>query len=60
MNNEDRHWFKQLLRSRVADEFESDPDEILGEGTILLYGDFLMPNTDNKVYDEITDFEKVT
>ena len=40
-------------------EFSVEPKEIVGEGP-LLYGDFMMPNTDNKNYEEITDMEKVT
>ena len=36
----------------------SEPGEVLGEGP-LLYGDFMMPSTDNKNYEEITDMEKV-
>ena len=58
VNNEDRHWFQQLLKSQLSVEFKSDPNEILGEAT-LLYGDFMMPNADVKVYEEITDYEKV-
>lgn len=40
------------------EDFEAKSDEVLGEGA-LLYGDFMIPNTDNKFYDEITDHEKV-
>ena len=57
MNNEDRQWFEGLLSSKMAD-FGVQTEEVLGEGP-LLYGDFLIPNTDNKVYAEITDREKV-
>ena len=42
----------------MSTEFSVEPSEILGEGP-LLYGDFMMPNTDNKNYEEITDQEKV-
>lgn len=58
VNNEDRDWFQQLIRKTMSSEFSVDPEEILGEGP-LLYGDFMMPNTDNKSYEEITDTEKV-
>ena len=58
VNNEDRDWFQQLIRKTMSAEFSVDPCEILGEGP-LLYGDFMMPNTDNKNYEEITDTEKV-
>ena len=58
VNNEDRQWFQQLLKSQLSVEFKSNPDEILREGT-LLYGDFMTPNADVKIYEEITDYEKV-
>lgn len=58
VNPEDRQWFQQLLKNRLSDEFNSNPDEIVGDGT-LLYGDFMTPNADVKVYEEITDYEKV-
>ena len=58
VNNEDREWFQQLVKKTMSSEFSVDSGEILGEGP-LLYGDFMMPNTDNKTYEEITDIEKV-
>ena len=59
VNNEDREWFQKLISKTMNAEFSVDPKEIVGEGP-LLYGDFMMPNTDNKNYEEITDMEKVT
>ena len=58
VNNEDRDWFQQLLKKTMTTEFSVDSNEIIGDGP-LLYGDFMMPNTDNKIYEEITDMEKV-
>ena len=58
MNDEDRQWFEQLVKSKLAD-FNTQAGEVLGEGP-LLYGDFMMPNTDTKNYEEITDHEKVS
>ena len=59
VNNEDREWFQKLISKTMNAEFSVQPGEIVGEGP-LLYGDFMMPNTDNKNYEEITDMEKVT
>ena len=42
----------------MAAEFSVEPSEIIGDGP-LLYGDFTMPNTDNKNYEEVTDMDKV-
>ncbi len=58
VNNEDRDWFQALLRKHMESDFGENPDEVLGTGP-LLYGDFMMANTDNKIYDEIVDIEKV-
>ena len=57
VNSEDRLWFDKKMRSKMAD-FGVEDNEVLGEGP-LLYGDFMVPNTDNKIYEEITDQQKV-
>ena len=59
VNSEDRQWFEELLNKRMAEDFQTDPKEVLGEGP-LLYGDFMNPNTDNKLYELITDHDKVS
>jgi len=58
VSSEDRQWFEELLDKRMVEDFHSDPKEVIGDGP-LLYGDFMTPNTDNKVYELITDHEKV-
>jgi hypothetical protein len=58
VSTEDRDWFQKLLRDRMSKDFKLDPAEVLGKGP-LLYGDFMVANTDNKIYDEITDIDKV-
>ena len=39
-------------------DFGVKDSEVLGEGP-LLYGDFMVPNADNKIYEEIMDQQKV-
>ena len=58
VNSEDREWFQKLVKKTMAGEFSVEPSEIIGDGP-LLYGDFMMPNTDNKTYEEVTDMDKV-
>ena len=58
MSTEDRQWFQDLLRNKLSEDFSIKPEEVLGDGP-LLYGDFMVPNTDNKIYEEITDHDKV-
>ena len=59
VNNEDREWFQKLISKTMNTEFSVESKEMVGEGP-LLYGDFMMPNTDNKNYDEITDMDKIS
>ena len=58
VSTEDREWFQKLLQSRMSKDFDVDSAEVLGTGP-LLYGDFMVANTDNKIYEEITDLDKV-
>ena len=39
-------------------DFGVKESEVLGDGP-LLYGDFMVPNADNKIYEEIMDQQKV-
>ena len=57
VNNEDRLWFDQKMRSKMKD-FGVQDSKVLGEEP-LLYGDFMVPNSDNKIYEEILDQAKV-
>lgn len=57
VNTEDRQWFEEKLQGKMAD-FGVKAEEVLGEGP-LLYGDFMVPNSDNKIYEEIMDQQKV-
>lgn len=58
VNTEDKEWFQELLRKHMSSDFQVDPTKVLGSGP-LLYGDFMLANTDNKLYEEITDVDKV-
>jgi len=58
VSKEDRDWFQELLKKHMASDFNENPEEVLGTGP-LLYGDFMMANTDNKIYEDIVDTEKV-
>ena len=57
VNAEDRLWFDRKMREKMAD-FGAQDSDVLGEGP-LLYGDFMVPNADNKIYEEIVDQQKV-
>lgn len=58
VNDTDRHWFDHLLREKITANFFVDPHKLLGN-EVLLYGDFIDPNTDQKEYINMTDMEQV-
>lgn len=58
VNDTDRAWFDNLLKSYIKDNFNLDVLSMLGTAAIL-YGDFLDPNVDFKQYVQITDMNKV-
>ena len=58
MNDEDRNWFSQLLKEKMASEFDTKFEDVIRSEPVL-YGDFLSPNIDNRPYDEIPDHDKL-
>jgi len=60
VNNEDRAWFDQLIKGLVPKYFKMDWSEVVEVGmSHLIYGDFMVPNADNKLYNEIKDTTKM-
>ncbi|KAL3266448.1 hypothetical protein HHI36_010620 [Cryptolaemus montrouzieri] len=59
VNDEDRDWFNNLLYTTIREKFVLNPDEALGSNAIL-FGDFLDPQADIKMYTQITDREKLS
>lgn len=57
VNEEDRTWFDDLMKSMML-EWGTDFDEVVPFWP-LLYGDFMMPGADVKLYEVIEDKEKV-
>ncbi|TGZ44717.1 Dynein heavy chain 1, axonemal [Temnothorax longispinosus] len=55
INDEDKKWFDQLLRSMLKNKFNCDADDIIGEKP-LFYGDFCDPAGE---YEQIIDIEKM-
>ena len=58
VNDEDRTWFKKLLEEKLVDSFQMRFDEVVTR-TPLFYGDFMIPSAEVKLYNEITNEEKV-
>lgn len=58
VNNEDRGWFEELVKTKIKD-FQCETSEVLNNSPIL-YGDFLNPSAEIKLYEEVTDHSKMT
>jgi len=60
VNNEDREWFDEQMRRLVPKHFELAWDDVVAVPTTqLLYGDFMVPGADPRVYAEITDVPRM-
>ncbi|XP_078000357.1 dynein axonemal heavy chain 1-like isoform X2 [Glandiceps talaboti] len=59
INDEDRTWFENLLEEKITQDFNTKFDEVVVRNP-LLYGDFMIPNSENKLYQEIEDLPKMT
>jgi dynein heavy chain len=58
INDEDRGWFRSLLTQRMKKDFDVEYSDVITKETIL-FGDFMVPNADPKIYAEIDDFKLV-
>ena len=58
VNDEDRNWFDDLMKTKMKEDFKVDPAEVLKNQPII-FGDFLTQGGGDKPYVEITDHEKV-
>ena len=58
VNSEDCEWFHNVLNEKLETAFDVDVTDVL-TNDILIYGDFMVPSADVKMYSEVTDFAKV-
>ncbi len=58
INDEDRGWFKSLLTLKMKNDFDLEYGDVITKETII-FGDFIVPNADPKIYAEIDDFKMV-
>ena len=59
VNDEDRKWFDNLMKSKMKSEFNIEFDDVVKQQP-LIFGDFMSQGGDQKPYVEITDHEKVS
>uniref|UniRef100_H2YF92 AAA+ ATPase domain-containing protein n=1 Tax=Ciona savignyi TaxID=51511 RepID=H2YF92_CIOSA len=58
VSKEDRDWFSNLLETKITNEFKLDIESVLPTRPVL-FGDFLNPNSDVKLYNYVEDHEKM-
>ena len=58
VNDEDRKWFVDLIRDKMASGFEMVMNDVVKDST-MIYGDFMVPSAENKIYGEVPSFDKV-
>ena len=58
VNDEDRTWFVDVIRNKMASGFDTSMADDVKDAT-MIYGDFMVPSAENKVYGEVADFHKV-
>ena len=59
INDEDRNWFSNLLKERMKIDFNLDYSSVITVEPVI-YGDFMTPSGDSRIYAEINDFKIVT
>ena len=60
VNDDDRSWFDDLLKRLVPKFFSIEwTDVVKVDVAHLVYGDFMVPGADPKLYSEITDTNKM-
>lgn len=58
VNDQDRKWFDNELRTIISKMFKTNPHEALGDD-VIMFGDFMDVGADVREYTEITDWDKV-
>ncbi|XP_078481026.1 dynein axonemal heavy chain 1-like isoform X3 [Ciona intestinalis] len=58
VSKEDRDWFSDLLETKIKNQFNLDIDTVLPVRPVL-FGDFLNPNSDVKLYSYVEDHAKM-
>src|SRR4051812_48012067 len=55
INDEDRGWFADLLKERMRVDLHLEYSDVITREPII-YGDFMVPNAEPKLYAEVDDF----
>eukprot|EP00667_Euglena_gracilis_P000011 EG_transcript_11 len=57
VDDTDRQWFDDLTMKQLTKQFQVKWSEVIGSSERLIYGDFMSPGADARVYDEVSNFQ---
>ena len=55
---EDHQWLKDILKSKVENDFKMEWETVVPRER-LIFGDFMFPDVENKIYEEIDSIDKL-
>jgi dynein heavy chain, axonemal len=58
-NLEDRAWLDKQLKEKIEMDVGLNYDSIVPSGQRIMYGDFMFPDVENKLYEEIENMDKL-
>jgi dynein heavy chain len=58
-NPTDHQWFEKTMRNIMSTKLECDYDECIGGVERLIYGDYMVPGADPRIYEQVTDMDKL-
>ena len=58
VNEEDRNWFTELIKMTTTRFYDMSYSDIV-QNEPLIYGDYLVPNAETRVYSEVKDLNKL-
>lgn len=58
INDQDRLWFTNLFKERMKNDFDLEYENVVPHEPVI-YGDFMFPSADPRIYAEIDDFKAI-
>jgi dynein heavy chain len=58
-NQVDHQWFEKTVRNIMSTKLECDYDDVMGDAERLIYGDYMIPGADPRIYEQVTDMDKL-
>ena len=59
INADDHGWFKGLVSDKLQEYFSMEYEEVVDGSRRLIYGDYMVPGADPKIYEEVVDMDRL-